>query len=537
MKVSSNFFYLNFFLSISIAFTFSPATDLYKSNYQRTKSEGKCGGFGVNRCNKVASLSSNPKMLFSDVTTTSPYQNRSKASPAIKEKKKKESLRELCQYLKVTPLESLYLGSSSGDGERGVYLNQSVRENDTLMKIPLSSCIRDDSPPTWYDTFKSSHRVDVDDDNFHYNPSKWATRLAASLFALQTNTDDNDAGYKNDDVLIGQRKWLDMMPDEDLLHASLPVHWSEDIISYAKCTALELSVDQSYFAREETISNLISAIHESDDEMKDKVEKEQYDLEKKFSNALDIVQTRSCRVERLDGLQLCPSLRVLAPIFDFINHGSRHHYGEGSANAYFGLEGEDDDDDLSLVVRARRDIEKDEEVIIDYGASARPAWRCLSSYGFVPNYRITSPDDELDEDEDDESVAEVFMEGGRYEVGSHSVPSEMVEAAYAALLEQKQGLRAFEEMDAEVDNSNGTALTPDVALRIAKRVSDVAFQLLIDPSSSDEDQIEVKQRRENDLDPKSIAEYLAASLRRSQHQVLLACAIGLRDYAARSSSK
>jgi hypothetical protein len=75
------------------------------------------------------------------------------------------------------------------------------------------------------------------------------------------------------------------------------------------------------------------------------------DLERKCHNALDIVQTRACRVERKcseDGAQLGPPLRILAPIFDFINHASSRTTGMHEAK---------------LVVRALGDIGEGEEVL------------------------------------------------------------------------------------------------------------------------------------------------------------------------------
>merc|ERR1712025_906141 len=108
--------------------------------------------------------------------------------------------------------------------------------------------------------------------------------------------------------------------------------------------------------------------------------------------------------------------RALAPIFDFINHGSRHTNG---ANSYFAVEEEEERE--YLVVRSMQDISHDEEIKIDYGASARPAWKCLLSYGFVPKYkRITCDGGE------GENLAEVYMKGVRYEVADDSVPIDMV---------------------------------------------------------------------------------------------------------------
>ena len=44
--------------------------------------------------------------------------------------------------------------------------------------------------------------------------------------------------------------------------------------------------------------------------------------------------------------------------------------------------------DAKPAVRATCDIAEGEEVLIDYGDSARTAWRCLTSYGFVPEYDV-----------------------------------------------------------------------------------------------------------------------------------------------------
>lgn len=128
------------------------------------------------------------------------------------------------------------------------------------------------------------------------------------------------------------------------------------------------------------------------------------------------VQTRSCRVERKceDGVQWGPPLRVLAPVFDFINHGSsRDADAAGGANARFGVEdgGMCDTHGARLVVRALRDVAAGEEVLIDYGDSARPAWRCLTSYGFVPEYDVDSEAEEVGQNP--ENVAELWMNGMR----------------------------------------------------------------------------------------------------------------------------
>jgi len=440
-----------------------------------------------------------------------------KITEAINESKD-YSLESLCRSFGATPENLLYVHDSNG--ERGVFLNTDIGKNDAILRMPLKSCIRDDRPPLWY----AQEQIDNTDNPHHYNPSEWAARLSASLIDLQINT----AVPVDDISLSAKNKWLSMMPDSEYLRASLPIHWPEEILSKAKCTALELTTDASYFARAEAVSDLTAALESSSPEVQKQVEEHNLDLQTLCDNALDLVQTRSCRVERIDGVQLCPSLRVLAPIFDFINHGSSQYEKEGSSNAYFGLEGDEEEgDELSLVVRARRGINANDEVLIDYGDSARPAWRCLASYGFVPNYRVALSDDGQF-DGVDESVAEVFFDGGRYEVSTHTIPTELVEAAYAAYLEEEEGYRAFKAMG-EPNAEEENILPPEVALRIAKRISDAAFDLLIDHP----EEVESKSDKDSDVDPKKVAKTLASSLRWSQHQVLLACAVGLRDYAAR----
>ena len=468
---------------------------------------------------------------------------------------------------------------SGSNGERGVFPKKDIGKDDIILQIPLSSCIRDDNPPQWY---SSDETHEDDHDNPHnYKPSDWAVRLAASLIDMQldfeidgsdithdatTDMDmDMDMDTEYNTLLTAKKAWLAMMPDPDYLRASLPVHWPEDILAKAKCTALELANDASYFTRAEALSDLEAALQSCEEIQNMGSSDLDFDLQSFCSNAWDLVQTRSCRVERIDGIQLCPPLRVLAPGFDFINHGSCQHEGGGSSNAYFGLEGDEDADEddantgrgLYLAVRARRGIKANEEILIDYGDSARPAWRCLASYGFVPNYRVDNDatDDDADDDDSDndndngqltfglaeESVAELFYNGVRYEVTRDTIPTELVEAAYATYLEDEIGASAFDtdaDADADVDEPTNM-LPPNVALRIAKRMSDAAFDLLIDhpdPEDSSDSDNNSGQETEVGFDAEAVAIELASELRWSQHQVLLACAIGLRDYAAREAS-
>jgi len=420
----------------------------------------------------------------------------------------------LFQGLSASPVGLVNLRSSTG--ERGIFLNRDVNTDDVILRIPISSCVRDDMPPDWYDQAQSD-----DDENPHtYNQSKWAIRLAASLIDLDLCSID---GADDEDILRAKKQWLAMMPDPQYLRACLPLHWPEEIVSNAKCTALEIANDSTYFARADAVSELQAAL-QSSEALNELCAERNLDVISLCNNALDLVQTRCCRVERIDGVQLSPPLRVVAPIFDFINHGSSQYVGEGSSNSYFGLEGEGED--RVLVVRARRGISVDDQILIDYGDSARPSWRCLASYGFLPDYRVLGPDDEPF-DGADECVAEVFYNGGRYEVSSHTIPTELVEAAYASYLEEEEGARAFAMADST--DESGNIFPPAVALRLAKRIADAAFDIVIDRPKVNEP----KMRSKDEFDPDLVANDLAKSLRWSQNQVLLACAVVLRDYAAR----
>mmetsp|Transcript_8875 Transcript_8875/g.13427 ORF Transcript_8875/g.13427 Transcript_8875/m.13427 type:complete len:500 (-) Transcript_8875:164-1663(-) len=450
-------------------------------------------------------------MSASEISSTS------QGSEQITSQDDASAFESLFQGISASPDGLLDLRSSKG--ERGIFLNRDVGTDDAILRIPISSCVRDDMPPDWYDQAQSD-----DDENPHpYNPSKWAIRLAASLIDLDLCSNE---GADDEDILRAKKQWLAMMPDPQYLRACLPLHWQEEILSNSKCTALEIANDSTYFARADAVSELQAALQSSEAQNELCAERK-LDVISLCNNAFDLVQTRCCRVERIDGVQLCPPLRVVAPIFDFINHGSSQYVGEGSSNAYFGLEGEGED--RALVVRTRRGIPADNQILIDYGDSARPSWRCLASYGFVPDYRVLGPDDEPF-DGADECVAEVFYNGGRYEVSSHTIPTELVEAAYASYLEEEEGARAFTMVDSTDESEN--IFPPAVALRLAKRISDAAFDIVIDRPETNER----KMRSKDEFDPDLLANDLAKSLRWSQNKVLLACAVGLRDYAAREDT-
>ena len=297
---------------------------------------------------------------------------------------------DLARLLGATPSDLLYL-DTNGDDVRGAFVSRPVESGEIILRLPLTSCIRDSCAPSW----------------FAVQNSDWAARLAASMLDIRLHGTSSFPA----EVGEGLSLWLSMLPEEHLLRASLPVHWSEETLANAKCTALEVAADSSYFSREEAVSDIVSQLQELDGLF------EGDDLKALAHAALDVVQTRSCQLESPDGAQWGPPLHVVAPIFDFFNHASSVGSGDGYANASFQLEGD------WLVVRARQRIDQSEEVLLDYGVHARPQWNCLNHYGFVPASRDIDEDEQYNEEEEgnDENVAEVFIAGSRFEVSTCSL--------------------------------------------------------------------------------------------------------------------
>jgi hypothetical protein len=72
---------------------------------------------------------------------------------------------------------------------------------------------------------------------------------------------------------------------------------------------------------------------------------------------------------------------------------------------------------------------------------------------------------------DDANLAEIYLDGKQYHVGPLSIPSEMVETAEAST----HSLSEFGDEDKEIE------VIADIALRLARRMSDVAYHLLLEP--------------------------------------------------------
>jgi hypothetical protein len=438
-----------------------------------------------------------------------------------------EKLSLLCNLLEFEP-KNLLRFETSDSGVRGIYLNRSVKSDEIIMKIPLNFCLSDNQSPSWL-----SKEVKND-------PNRSTSRLAARWIEMymqmqmknnipSTTTNDKQQSREEECYYV----WSSLLPDLEYLKASLPVHWPEATVENARSTTLELAADSAFFERAEAVDDLINGLQRSP--YIDLFSKNSgMNMRMLANHALDLVQTRSCHLEDTQSVDVVEYRRVLAPIFDFINHGSRN---TDSANACFDLEHETEpnSNERYLVVRPLDDIDQNQEVKIDYGTNARPEWRCLLSYGFVPEYnqkRIMDNGDDED-DEEGENLAEVYMKGKRYEVTDDTVPVEMV--ADATAFQRVEPLSYDDEADNDNEESLEIVLTAEIALRISKRISDAAYYLLLEP----EQILDIHD--DNDEDQPTpfeiISKKLAASLRWSQHRTLLACADGLRRYAKESKEE
>mmetsp|Transcript_87028 Transcript_87028/g.251351 ORF Transcript_87028/g.251351 Transcript_87028/m.251351 type:complete len:103 (+) Transcript_87028:3-311(+) len=80
----------------------------------------------------------------------------------------------------------------------------------------------------------------------------------------------------------------------------------------------------------------------------------------------------------------------------------------------------------------------------------------------------------------------------------------------------------------------GVSLTPEVALKLANRISEIAYYLLLEQHDNDGEG-EQEQPSPSLTAFDVISHRQAAALRWSQHRVLMACALGLREYAEENS--
>ena len=235
-------------------------------------------------------------------TVTAPKSNNNGLSSSSHEQKTTinpagdvSSFSKMCKLFHVEPANNLYLSTS---GERGVCLNKAVKDGEPILSIPISSCFRDDEPPSWY---QINYRDGEDVSGERYNPSGWATRLAASVLDMELNQGRGDISEEgnNEELKLGREIWQSMLPNEELLRASLPVHWKEEVLATSKCTALELAVDSAYFGRANAVMDLSEELKKAidipegwsmmNDEDVNDVILDMDALQRKCHDALDIV--------------------------------------------------------------------------------------------------------------------------------------------------------------------------------------------------------------------------------------------------------
>jgi len=466
--------------------------------------------------------------------------------------------------------------------ERGLYIKCNIPKDEIIFQIPLSSCLTDDTPPKWLITPDHNNNYDDNDENDNSNtsndehyqhisnhPTHWATRLAASFINIQqevlqevqqSDNNENDNNNTKNNILKGFHKWISLIPSPQQLRSSLPIHWNDNILSKARCYALEICVDSMYFTRADAVDVLLNGLKNNNNSACTNTNSnsdtttllmEEKNLASRCHRALDIIQTRTCRADfscsssSSSEPYIVKPIRILAPIFDFMNHG-----GALNTNAYFQLEegspsSLSSDNELYLVIRALKDINNNDELCIHYGnENTKPTWKCLVSYGFVPNYKLIEDDDV--EDEEENEVAEVFLDGVRYEVGYSTIPIDMIHAMILTIeLEMNHngdGILLPNDDDTATPTTTSTntnnildehspIVVSEACYRIAKRMSDVAFDLLLVNDDDYNDELNEDDSSGNNAKERLISLSLAAKLRYSQHRVLLTCAMNLRDYA------
>ncbi len=150
--------------------------------------------------------------------------------------------------------------------------------------------------------------------------------------------------------------------------------------------------------------------------------------------------------------------------------------------------------------------------------------------GCVPPPFQQGGNDDDDEEDDDEHVAEVVIGGIRYEVTPLSIPEGMV-ASVAASSNGKPGSDLI-EMDLNETPAADDDLTPDIAIVLARRMSDFAATLDVLETEEPSEQNDDNKDELSLLSPEQlVSSKLASSLRLNQHRILIACSTELREWA------
>merc|ERR1712150_9838 len=144
-------------------------------------------------------------------------------------------------------------------------------------------------------------------------------------------------------------------------------------------------------------------------------------------------------------------------------------------------------EDYYLTIKSYRPLMAGEQVLLDYGSSARPSWQCLLSYGFVPN--LYGPVDENEK-------VEINVDGEYFEVTARTIPYFLV-----AHLARTRGGENLDNWDPVV--------APPMAMDIIDILDNAAYEL-------GKNVIPARSRRSSNYAAQSIAD-----LRYSQQRILL----------------
>jgi hypothetical protein len=254
-------------------------------------------------------------------------------------------------------------------GIRGIHIadntvhgGECVAPNDILLSVPLSSCLRSDRRIHWDDIDETNNGSMDPDQQEHYD-GDWPFRLSQAFLQHETSVAhvQQSPSY--------WEAYLELLPDRNQLHKTLPVHWSEKALKATSLKSFKIRSEADWKYRSEIKSRLLQ-IYGAD--LCNKLS-----FSRTFDDLYDLITTRACQIE-LDGRKGY----ILAPVFDMLNHASH-----GWNNASYKLERTKTFDDngggFSLVVRSKRELDPGEEILIDYGECTRDL-NCLHNYGFLP---------------------------------------------------------------------------------------------------------------------------------------------------------
>lgn len=292
-----------------------------------------------------------------------------------------------------TPSTPLTLGLNEV-GVRGVFVSgapgeekTSVGEGEVLLSVPLSSCVVAD----WRDDGGAVVDGEDDAEAKELREADWPYRIGSS-FLRASCAPHMDA-------------WKELLPSPTDLTSCLPWYWPSDALDLAGSEALTLNAAARRDQAAERAARLARSLSGGDGT----TGSEETDVSEAL-HAIHLAHTRTCEVKHGTRRGY-----AFAPVFDMINHAPPAGYDDSvdaagtggdvpGCNAGYDLErivagnspvdaerriqgGEADVDDdraaYHLVVRSTAVIQPGEEILIDYGASAK-GWVCLLNYGFVP---------------------------------------------------------------------------------------------------------------------------------------------------------